>query len=90
MLQVILKDELAARAIEQARLKGYDTPEEYIADLLNLNDVDENDDDDEPVEFDEDLKTSFRLAFRDALRGKFYTYEEFKRIMAEDDDVFVK
>lgn len=87
MLQGILKDDLAARAIEQARRKGYVTPQDYIADLLDLNDTSEDtEDDEETVEFDENLKTSIWLASRDALRGKFYTYEEFKRIMAEDDE----
>ncbi len=86
MMQVILKDELAARAIEQARLKGYNTPEDYIADLLDLDEeTEQTEEPEETVEFDEDLKTSFRLAFRDALRGKFYTYQEFKRIMDESE-----
>lgn len=77
MLQIILKDELAARAIEQAQQKGYDTPEDYIADLLNS---------DASIAFEDELGLGFKDAFKDALRGKWLTEEEFWQRMAEDDD----
>lgn len=77
MSEIILKDAIADRAIEQARLKGYASPEEYIADLI---------DSDEEVEFDEDVKTSFKQAFKEVLQGKWLTEEEFWRKLAEDDE----
>jgi hypothetical protein len=88
MSEIVLKDAIADRAIEQARLKGYQSPEAYLADLIESDDMgfDEDDDLDDEVIFDEDVKTSFKQALKEVLQGKFYTYEEYKRLLAEDDE----
>jgi hypothetical protein len=78
MPELILRDAIADRVVEQARLKGYATPEAYLMDLLDTDIA--------TIDFEDDLGLSFKRAFKDALQGKFHTYEEYKRMMADDDE----
>ena len=71
--------EEAERLTKRAHDSGYETVEAYLRALVE-NDMEEDEEDDKAK-----LHADFKEAFKDALRGKFYTREEFNRMMEEDD-----
>ena len=82
MSQLILQEDLANRILEQARQRGYANPEAYLLDLLEA-DVEEWDE--SQVALNDDLGLGFKDAFKDAIRGKFFTKDEYRRMMADDE-----
>ncbi len=74
MSELILRDAIADRVIEQARRKGYATPEAFILAIL-----------DETEAIDEDIETSFKEGFRDILAGRVMTREAMWKRLAEDE-----
>jgi hypothetical protein len=79
MLQIILKDADAERITEQAKQRGYATPEAYLLDLVAAD----TEPADEPLEVI--FGDGFKQAFKDAVRGIFHTREEYERLMADDE-----
>lgn len=79
MFQLSLNDADAQRITELAKQRGYETPEAYLLDLVAAD----TEPADEPLDviFGED----FKQAFKDAVRGKFYTREEYERLIADDE-----
>ncbi len=77
MTQIILSDTTAEEVLQQATLKGYDNPEDYLLALIEADAA--------LRALDVALGQEFKQAFKDAVRGKAHSKADYKRMMAEDD-----
>ncbi len=75
-----ISEDEAERLTKLAQQRGYDAPDAYLRALVSA------DAEQHAIElpFSEDVRASFKRAFRDALLGNVMTEEEFWKRLAEE------
>ena len=83
MIPIVLNvsEEEARRLTQRAQESGYETIEAYLRALAeqDMSASDDTDDEEDAAT----LHADFKEAFKDAIRGKFYTEEEYHRLRSK-------